>query len=168
MIEQGPRITPDHLRRDAYLYIRQATIRKRFPKRDSLQRQYALHQKAVALGWPNERVAVIDCDLGRSGANTHGRGGFQKLIVDVSEGRVGMVLASDVSRFSRNCRDWHDLVKICACNDTLIFLEDEVYDLTGLDDYLLLLVRLALPTFETRVPRRCLPVAPAVNGSSSV
>jgi DNA invertase Pin-like site-specific DNA recombinase len=168
MIEQAAKITPDHLRRDAYLYIRQAAIRNGSPKRDSLQRQYALHQKAVALGWPNERVVVIDCDLGRSGASTHDRRGFQKLIADVNEGRVGMVLASDASRLSRNCRDWHDLVKICACNDTLILLEDEVYDLTGLDDHLLLLVRLALPTFETRVPRRCLPVAPAANGSSSV
>jgi DNA invertase Pin-like site-specific DNA recombinase len=168
MIEQALKITPDHLRRDAYLYIRQATIRKRSPKRDSLQRQYALHQKAVALGWPNERVVVIDGVLGRSGASTRDREGFQRLIVDVNEGRVGMVLASDVSRFSRNCRDWHDLVKICACNDTLIFLKDEVYDLTGLDDHLLLLLRLALPTFETRVPRRCLTAVPATDGFSNV
>lgn len=168
MIEQAAKITPDHLRRDAYLYIRQATIRNGSPKRGSLERQYALHQKAVALGWPNERVVVIDCDLGRSGASTRDREGFERLIADVSEGHVGMVLASDMSRLSRNCRDWHDLVKICACNDTLIFIDDEVYNLAGLDDHLLLLVRLALPTFETRVPRRCLPVALAANGSSSV
>ena len=149
MIEQVAKVTPDHLRRDAYLYIRQATIQNGFPKRDSLQRQYDLYQKAVALGWPSQRVVVIDCDLGRSGASTRNRKGFQKLIADVSEGRVGMVLASEVSRLSRNCRDWHDLLEACTSNDTLIFLQDSVHDAACLDDRLLLLLRLALPMYET-------------------
>ena len=149
MIEQVAKVTPDHLRRDAYLYIRQATIRNGFPKHGSLQRQYDLYQKAVALGWPSERVVVIDCDLGRSGASIRNRKGFQKLIADVSEGHVGMVLASDVSRLSRNCRDWHDLLEACTSNDTLISLQDSVHDAACLDDRLLLLLRLALPMYET-------------------
>jgi DNA invertase Pin-like site-specific DNA recombinase len=149
MIEQVAKVTRDYLRRDAYVYIRQATIQSRFPKHDSLQRQYDLYQKAVALGWPSEQVVVIDCDLGRSGASIRNRKGFQKLITDVSQGRVGMVLASDVSRLSRNCRDWHDLLEACTSNDTLIFLQDNVHDAACLDDRLLLLLRLALPLFET-------------------
>jgi DNA invertase Pin-like site-specific DNA recombinase len=149
MIEQAQKVTPDHLRRDAYLYIRQATIHSGFPKHDSLQRQYDLYHQAVALGWPSQRVVVIDCDLGRSGASTRNRKGFQKLVAHVSEGRVGMVLASDVSRLSRNCRDWHDLLEACTSNDTLIFLQGNVHDAACLDDRLLLLLRLALLTFET-------------------
>ena len=149
MIEQVAKVTPDHLRRDAYLYIRQATIQNGCPKHDSLQRQYDLYQRAVALGWPSQRVVVIDCDLGRSGASTRNRKGFQKLIADVNEGRVGIVLASDVSRLSRNCRDWHDLLEACTSNDTLIFLQGNVHDAACLDDRLLLLLRPILPMFET-------------------
>jgi DNA invertase Pin-like site-specific DNA recombinase len=149
MIDQDHRVTAEHLRRHAYLYIRQATIQNGFPKCDSLQRQYDLYETAVALGWPSQRVVVIDCDLGRSGASTRNRKGFQKLLAHVSEGRVGMVLASDVSRLSRNCRDWHDLLEACTSNDTLIFLQDNVHDPACLDDHLLLLLRLALPMYET-------------------
>jgi DNA invertase Pin-like site-specific DNA recombinase len=149
MIEQASKVTPDHLRRDAYIYIRQATIQNGFPKPDRLQRQYDLHQKAVALGWPSQRVVVIDSDLGRSGASTRNRKGFQKLIADVSEGGVGIVLASDVSRLSRNCCDWHYLLDACTSNDTLIFFQDNVHDAACLDDRLLLLLTLALPMYET-------------------
>ena len=166
MIDQVQKVTPDHLRRDAYLYIRQATIHDELPNSGSLQRQYALRQKAVALGWPSERVVVIDCDLGRSGASTHDREGFQKLVADVSEGRVGIVLTFDVSRLSRNCRDWHHLLEACARNDTLILVKDDVYDLARFDDQLLLgLVR---RKSETEGPLRCLSVRLAVDGSSSV
>ena len=149
MIERASKVTPDHLRRDAYVYIRQATVQNGFPKPDRLQRQYDLHQKAVALGWPSQRVVVIESDLGRSGASTRNRKGFQKLIAHVSEGNVGIVLASDVSRLARNCCDWHDLLDACTSNDTLIFLQDNVHDAACLDDRLLLLLRLALPMYQT-------------------
>jgi DNA invertase Pin-like site-specific DNA recombinase len=149
MIERASKVTPDHLRRDAYVYIRQATVQNGFPKPDRLQRQYDLHQKAVALGWPSQRVVVIDSDLGRSGASTRDRKGLQKLIAHVSEGNVGIVLASDASRLARNCCDWHDLLDACTSNDTLIFLQDNVHDAACLDDRLLLLLRLALPMYET-------------------
>ena len=166
MIDQVHKVTPDHLHRGAYLYIRQATIHEELPDSGSLQRQYALRHKAGSLGWPSERVVVIDCDLGQSGARTHDRDGFQKLITDVREGRVGIVLTFDVSRLSRNCRDWHHLLEACASNDTLILVKDDVYDLARFDDRLLL--DFARPMPETEAPRRCLPVHLAVDGSSSV
>ena len=166
MIDQVQKVTPDHLRRGAYLYIRQATIHEEFPDSGRLQRQYALRHKAGLLGWPSERVVVIDCDLGKSGASTHDREGFQKLIADVRESRVGIVLTFDVSRLSRNCRDWHHLLEACACNDTLLLVQDDVYDLARFDDRLLLgLVR---RKSETEGPLRCLSVRLAVDGSSSV
>ena len=149
MIERTSKVTPDHLRRDAYVYIRQATVQNGFPKPDRLQRQYDLHQKAVALGWPSQRVVVIESDLGRSGASPRNRKGFQKLIAHVSEGNVGIVLAWDVSRLARNGCDWHDLLDACTSNDTLIFLQDNVHDAACLDDRLLLLLRLALPMYQT-------------------
>ena len=166
MTDHVQKVTPDHLCRHAYLYIRQATIHEELPNSGSLQRQYALQQKAVALGWPSEGMVVIDCDLGQSGASTHDRGGFQKLVADVSEGRVGIVLTLDVSRLSRNCRDWRHLLEACARNDTLILVGINVYDLTRSDDRLLL--GLARPMSETEAPLQCLPAHLAVDGSSSV
>ena len=166
MIDQVHKVTPDHLRRHAYLYVRQATIHEELPNSGNLQRQYALRQKAGTLGWPSERVVVIDCDLGQSGASTHNREGFQKLVADVSEGRVGIVLTLDVSRLSRNCRDWHHLLKACARNDTLILVQDNVYDLSRSEDRLFL--GLARPMSETEAPRQCLPAHLADDGSSSL
>lgn len=166
MIDDIRKVTPDHLRRDAYVYIRQATIPEGVPNRGSLQRQYALHQKAIALGWANGRAFVIDCDLGQSGASTTDRQGFQKLMDDVSQGRVGIVLTLDVSRLSRNCRDWHELLEACASHETLIFVQDEVYDLACFDD--LLLLGLARPVSETDARRERLPVRPTVDRSSNV
>ena len=154
MTDQIRKVTPDHLRRDAYLYVRQATSQQELPKSGCLQRQYALDQKAIALGWPSERVVVIDCDLGQSGGSTHNREGFQKLIGAVSEGRVGIIVALDVSRLSRNGRDWHHLQEICVRNDTLILVQDDVYDLARIDDRLLLgLTRLMS---DTEAPGQCL------------
>lgn len=166
MTDQVQKVTADHLCRDAYLYVRQATSYQELPKKDSLQCQYALVQQVMALGWPSERVVVIDCDLGKSSARTHDRKGFQKLTTAVRGGRVGMVLALDVPRLSRNCRDWHHLLKACASNDTLVFVQDKVHDLARLDDRLLLGLERSMS--ETPVPRRCPPVAFAAAGSSSL
>lgn len=166
MIDQVEKISPIHLCRDAYVYIRQATIHEELPDSGSLQHQYALRHKADTLGWPSERVVVIDCDLGQSGASTHDRQGFQKLMADVSEGRVGIVLAFEVSRLSRNGGDWHHLLEACASKDTLISLNDDVYDLACLDDRLLL--GLAWPMAKTEAPLLCLPLHLAVDDSSSL
>ncbi len=81
-----------HLRRNAYLYIRQSTLRQVFENSESTKRQYGLRQKAVALGWPEDRIIVIDTDLGQSGASAADREGFQRLVTEVSLGRAGIVL----------------------------------------------------------------------------
>jgi len=105
--EAHQKITAQHLKRNAYLYIRQSTLRQVFENTESTERQYALRQRAVALGWPQEQVIVIDCDQGQSGASTAGRDGFQKLVADVGMGRAGIVMGLEVSRLARNSSDWH-------------------------------------------------------------
>ena len=90
--ENHQKVGADHLKRDAYLYVRQSTLRQVLENTESTQRQYALRQRAVALGWPAERVIVIDTDLGLSGASSVDRAGFQKLVAEVSMGRAGIVL----------------------------------------------------------------------------
>ena len=107
MSETHSKVRAAHLERDAYLYVRQSTIRQVFENTESTKRQYALRQRAVALGWPIERVYVIDSDLGQSGASAADREGFKRLITEVSLGRVGIVLGLEVSRLARNNKDWH-------------------------------------------------------------
>src|ERR1700704_3274858 len=104
------KVTADHLRRDAYLYVRQSSLRQVLENTESTQRQYALRQRAVALGWPVDQVVVIDSDLGQSGASAADREGFQRLVRDVSLGRAGLVMGLEVSRLARNCSDWHRLL----------------------------------------------------------
>lgn len=135
--EAQQKITASHLKRNAYLYVRQSTVRQVFENTESTKRQYALRQRAVALGWPLESVIVIDTDLGQSGASTD-REGFQKLVVEVGLGRAGIVLGLEVSRLARNSTDWHRLLEICALTDTLILDEDGVYDPAHFNDRLLL------------------------------
>ena len=101
------KVNAGHLQRNAYLYVRQSTIRQVFENTESTQRQYALRQHAVALGWPLERIIVIDSDLGQSGATAVDREGFQKLVAEVGLGKAGIVLGWEVSRLARNCSDWH-------------------------------------------------------------
>ena len=87
---------------------------------ESTQRQYALRARATALGWPDERVIVIDCDQGESGASAAWREGFRRLVTEVGMGRAGIVMGLEVSRLARNNADWHQLLEICALADTLI------------------------------------------------
>jgi DNA invertase Pin-like site-specific DNA recombinase len=117
------KIRVEHLRRDADLYVRQSTLRQVLENTESTERQYALRERAIALGWPRERVVVIDSDLGQSGADSD-RAGFQRLVSEVGLGRVGIVLGLEVSRLARNCSDWHRLLELCAIADTLILDED--------------------------------------------
>jgi DNA invertase Pin-like site-specific DNA recombinase len=108
------KVTARHLQRNAYLYVRQSTLRQVLENTESIKRQYALRELAVALGWPIERVITIDSDLGQSGASAADREGFQRLVTEVSLGRAGIVLGLEVSRLARNCSDWHRLLEICA------------------------------------------------------
>jgi DNA invertase Pin-like site-specific DNA recombinase/DNA-binding transcriptional regulator YiaG len=132
------KVTAAHLRRDAYLYVRQSTLRQVLENTESTQRQYALRSRAVALGWPEERVHVIDRDLGQSGASAADRAGFQELVSEVSLGHAGLVLGLEVSRLARNSADWHRLLELCAVSDTLILDEDGLYDSNDFNDRLLL------------------------------
>src|SRR5512144_1846766 len=132
------KVKASHLKRNAYLYIRQSTLRQVFENTESTKRQYGLRQKAIAMGWPEDRIVVIDTDLGQSGASAADREGFQRLVTEVSLGRAGIVLGLEVSRLARNNTDWHRLLEICALADTLILDEDGVYDPAHFNDRLLL------------------------------
>jgi len=127
-----------HLSRNAYLYIRQSTIRQVFENTESTQRQYALRERAIALGWSSDQIVVIDSDQGQSGASAADREGFQRLVSEVGLGRAGIVLGLEVSRLARNCSDWHRLLEICALSNTLILDEDGLYDPSHFNDRLLL------------------------------
>lgn len=132
------KVTADHLRRDAYLYIRQSTLRQVAENGESTQRQYALRHRAVAAGWPTERIRVIDCDLGKSGSSAVARDGFQELVSEVALAKAGIVMGLEVSRLARNSADWHRLLELCALTNTLILDEDGVYDPASFNDRLLL------------------------------
>ena len=151
--DASQKVTASHLKRDAYLYVRQSTMRQVFENTESTQRQYGLRQRAVALGWPQDRVIVIDTDLGQSGASAADRAGFQKLVADVGMGRAGIVLGLEVSRLARNSTDWHRLLEICALTDTLILDEDGVYDPAHFNDRLLLGLKGTMSEAELHVLR---------------
>lgn len=137
-VEAHQKVNADHLKRNAYLYVRQSTLRQVFENTESTKRQYALRQHAMALGWPSERIIVIDCDLGQSGASAVDREGFQRLVAEVGMGKAGIVLGLEVSRLTRNSTDWHRLLEICALTDTLILDEEGIYDPAHFNDRLLL------------------------------
>jgi DNA invertase Pin-like site-specific DNA recombinase len=135
---EASKVTAGHLTRSAYLYVRQSTLRQVLTNTESTARQYALRQKAIALGWPGEQVITIDVDQGQSGASAADREGFQRLVAEVGMGRAGIVLGLEVSRLARNNADWHRLLEICALTGTLICDEDGLYDPGEFNDRLLL------------------------------
>jgi DNA invertase Pin-like site-specific DNA recombinase len=132
------KVTADHLRRNAYLYVRQSTLKQVIHNTESTLRQYDLRGRAIGLGWVAEQIIVIDTDQGQSGASAADRDGFQRLVAEVSMGRAGIVLGLEVSRLARNNADWHRLLEICALSRTLILDEDGLYDPGNFNDRLLL------------------------------
>ena len=132
------KVTADHLRRDAYLYVRQSSLYQVANNTESSRRQYDLRGRAVALGWPADSVIVIDVDQGQSGASAADREGFQRLVADVSLGKAGIVLGLECSRLARNNADWHRLLELCSLSGTLICDEDGLYDPGSINDRLLL------------------------------
>lgn len=151
-VEQHQKVTAGHLKRQAYLYVRQSTLRQVFENTESTRRQYALRERAVALGWPLDRIVVIDSDQGQSGASSD-REGFQKLVAAVGMGEVGVVLGLEVSRLARSSVDWHRLLEICALTGTLILDEDGIYDPSHFNDRLLLGLKGAMSEAELHVLR---------------
>ena len=132
------KIASHHLDRRAIIYVRQSTLQQVHRHQESTRLQYGLVDQAVRLGWPRQRIEVIDEDLGCSGASAQGRLGFQRLVAEVGLDHVGIVLGLEMSRLSRSSRDWHQLLEVCAIFGTLIGDLDGVYDPTLYNDRLLL------------------------------
>jgi DNA invertase Pin-like site-specific DNA recombinase len=136
--EAHQKVEAQHLSRNAFLYVRQSTLRQVRENTESTQRQYALRDRALALGWKLEQIVVIDCDQGQSGSSAVEREGFQRLVTEVSMNRAGIVMGLEVSRLARNSGDWHRLLEICALTHTLLLDEDGLYDPAHFNDRLLL------------------------------
>jgi DNA invertase Pin-like site-specific DNA recombinase len=147
------KVTAAHLGRKAYLYIRQSTLRQVVENTESTKRQYALRQRAIALGWSDEQIIVIDQDLGKSAAAHCDRTGFAELVAAVGMGRAGIVLGLEVSRLARNSTDWHRLLEVCALFNTLILDEDGIYDPSHFNDRLLLGLKGTMSEAELHVLR---------------
>jgi DNA invertase Pin-like site-specific DNA recombinase len=138
MEHQNAKITPDHLARRAALYVRQSSIRQVYENQESTKRQYALKQSGVALGWPEDMIDIIDEDLGTSGASVSARTGYKKLVSEVSQENIGIVISIEASRLSRSSSDWSNLLEICRLTHTLILDEDGLYDPSDFNDRMLL------------------------------
>jgi DNA invertase Pin-like site-specific DNA recombinase len=131
-------ISPQHLSKTAYVYVRQSTLAQVRHHQESTERQYALREKALELGWSEPAVQILDRDLGKSGAQITGREDFKTLVAEVSMGQVGAVFALEVSRLARSNLDWHRLLELCALTDTLVIDEDGCYNPADFNDGLLL------------------------------
>jgi DNA invertase Pin-like site-specific DNA recombinase len=150
-MNESLKVQPHHLERNAYLYIRQSSMRQVLENVESTKRQYALRGRANALGWRDEQIVIIDNDQGESGASAAWREGFQRLVTEVGMGHAGIVMGLEVSRLARNNADWHRLLEICALADTLILDEDGVYDAGNFNDRLLLGLKGAMSEAELHV-----------------
>ncbi len=132
------KVSSQQLQKTAYIYVRQSTMGQVRHHRESTERQYALKEKAMNLGWTKNFVQVLDGDLGRSGASMVNRTDFKTIVTDVSLGKVGAVFALEASRLARSNADWHRLIEICGITGTLIVDEDGCYDPSDFNDGLLL------------------------------
>ena len=145
---EARKVATHHLEREACLYVRQSSLRQVMQNTESTRRQYGLSQRATALGWPAERIRVIDEDQGKSGAYSGNRSGFRDLMGSIAAGDVGIVLGLEVSRLARDNADWHQLLRIAGITNTLILDETGIYDPNDGNDKLLLGVKGTLSEFE--------------------
>src|SRR5215510_6562065 len=132
------KISDDHRRKPAYIYLRQSTPGQVRHHQESTERQYALREKAIDLGWSAGTIRILDRDLGKTGTEMTARDDFKTLVADVSMGQVGAVFALEVSRLARSNLDWHRLLELCALTATLVIDEDGCYDPSDFNDGLLL------------------------------
>ncbi|MEC5383607.1 recombinase family protein, partial [Aurantimonas sp. C2-6-R+9] len=132
------RVTAEHRGKLAYIYVRQSSVNQVRHHQESTELQYRLVDRAVALGWPHERVHVIDEDLGKSGSGSVERAGFRKLIAEIGLGNAGLVISLDASRLARNNRDWHQLLDLCSLFGVIIADGERLYDPCAYHDRLLL------------------------------
>ena len=152
MTEHG-KVTAGHLARQAIVYLRQSSPAQVEYNRESTDRQYALALKARELGWPDDRIVIIDEDLGLSGSGTVVRSGFARLTAEVALGHVGIVLGLEVSRLARNNADWHRLIDLAGIGDTLIGDADGIYHPGLFNDRLLLGLKGTMSEAELHVLR---------------
>lgn len=134
----GGKILPHHLKRPALVYVRQSTQQQVLNNTESTERQYALKERAVLLGWPADRVVIVDDDQAKSGRSAQQRGGFAFVLQQIANDQAGIVLGLEMSRLTRSCKDWHHLLETCAIFDTLLADHDGVYDPSNANDRLLL------------------------------
>ena len=148
----NPKITAEHLRRSAIVYVRQSSIGQVIEHTESKLRQYELAESARAMGFST--VTTIDQDLGRSGSGLVERPGFQRLVASVCSGTVGAVFCIEASRLARNGRDWHHLIDLCALVGTLIVDPDGPYDPRLVNDRLLLGLKGTMSEYELSLLRQ--------------
>ena len=152
-MNERSKITPSHLSRQAIVYLRQSSPAQVEHNRESTERQYALATKARELGWPDDRIVIIDEDLGLSGSGSVARSGFSRLTAEVALARVGLVLGLEVSRLARNNADWHRLIDLAGITDTLIGDADGIYHPALFNDRLLLGLKGTMSEAELHVLR---------------
>ena len=146
---RNEKVTSEHLARNAYLYLRQSTMKQVLENQESTRRQYALKEKAIELGWDDNRIVVIDSDKAQSGKSAQDREGFKQLVSEVSLGLAGIIIGLEVSRLSRNSADWYHLMEICGLRNTLILDEDGLYDLCNINDRLVMGFKGTISEFES-------------------
>lgn len=146
------KITASRTARRAIVYVRQSSARQLEHNHESRELQYALVDRARALGW--KRVEVIDDDLGVSAAAVSHREGFEKMLAAVALDDVGIILSREASRLSRNDKDWCRLLEFCQVFGTLIADADNVYDLASLDDQLVLGIKGTMSVVELKILRQ--------------
>lgn len=148
------KVRAKHLEKLAIVYVRQSTFQQTIHHQESTRLQYSLDERAVALGWPRDRVEVIDEDQGMSGATAQGRPGFQRLVAEVGLDHVGIILGVEMSRLARSCKDWYQLLEVCALFGTLIGDLDGIYDPSHYNDRLLLGLKGQMSEAELHIIRQ--------------
>jgi DNA invertase Pin-like site-specific DNA recombinase len=131
-------IAASHRSRLAFIYVRQSSQHQVLDHLESQRRQRSLHERAVDLGWKRDLITVVDEDLAQSGTRCQGRTGFQNMVAEAARGNIGIIFALEVSRLSRNNRDWYHLLDICAVTQTLLADGEGLYDPRSYNDRLLL------------------------------
>jgi DNA invertase Pin-like site-specific DNA recombinase len=147
------KIRPRHLERLAIVYVRQSTAQQVLEHRESAALQYDLRRRAITLGWAADRVIVIDEDQGQSGGTAEGRLGFQRLLAEIGLDHVGIVLGVEMSRLARSCKDWHQLLELCAIFDVILADQDGLYDPGDYNDRLLLGLKGTMSEAELHILR---------------
>lgn len=154
LLMQEKKVSSRHLERLAVVYVRQSSVHQVQRNQESTQLQYGLVSHAARLGWPRERTVVIDDDLGISGASSEGRLGFQRLLSEVALDHVGIILGVEMSRLARSCKDWYQLLELCALFGTLICDLDGLYDPACYNDRLLLGLKGTMSEAELHIIRQ--------------